>query len=318
MGFSVVKGDLFEQKYDAIVIPSQPSLKLEGIVGGRAKELCGDVITFEIDQLKKINLTECAVVPSYNLPCKKLILVANPMWKNGNNNEEDDLRESYLNCLNSAMDFGLESIAFPLLSTGSYNFPKRKAIEIAIDTITDYVEDNDIDVALVINSENTYSTYREIFKKYNVVSGHLKKYTEAHINEMKNNRNRFGWYIPNSSEILENGVSKTSFSDALKYFIIQKGLKKEDCYLNVISKTAFQNIYSGNSKPTKNTVISLGINMGLSPDEICQLLSPLGEILDERIERDGIIIEAYWNCEEDVEGVNNILVKNNYPPLKHN
>lgn len=316
MGFSIVKGDLFELKYDAIVIPTQPSFKLEGDIGGRARKICGDVIDFEIAQLKNIKLTECVVISAYNLPCNKLILVADPMWKDGKQNEEEDLRESYLNCLNTAMDFELGSIAFPLLSTGAYKFPKRKAIEIAIETITDFVEDNDIDVALVIYDENTYSTYRDMFKKHTIIGGHLNKHTEQHIKNIEEERKRFGWYLDHAGKILEKGASKTSFSETLKYFMVQKSLTKGDCYLGVLSKEAFQNIYNGKSNPKKYTAVALGINMGLEPHEINKLLEPIGARLDEEIERDRLITMAYWECGEGIDGVNEVLSKNNYPPLK--
>ena len=158
MSFYIAKGSLFDQKVDAIIIPSQPSLKLEGIVGGQALEKCGKELTLELEQYHKINISECVIANSYNSNFKKVILVANPKWDGGNNNEEYNLKQSYLSCMYKAQDFGLNSIAFPLLSVGAYNYPKRKAIEIAIQTITDFVEDEELDVLLVIYDESIWIT----------------------------------------------------------------------------------------------------------------------------------------------------------------
>lgn len=316
MSFYIIKGDLLQQKYDAIVVPTQPSLKLEGDFGGKIARKCGEKLFLELKQYKNINISECVIANAYNLECKRLILVADPRWMGGNDNEEYNLKQSYLSCLEMAQDFGLSSIAFPLLSTGAYEFPKREAIKIAVDTITDFLDDNDLDVALVIYKENTYKTYKDIFKKYTIVGGHLNKQDEASMEEIIKERRGFKWYKSGTAKLLENGPESKALRHQLEYFMAQKGLSRTDCYSGAISKTAFNNIMAG-AIPSKNTIVSLGINMGLDVYEINQLLSPLGECLDYEIERDVYIIRGIQKG-MDLKCINELLVGKGFVPLKTN
>ena len=314
MGFYIVKGDLL--KVDAIVIPAAPHLRLEGNIGTQIKDRCGKKLLLELDQLKNIGITEAVITNAYNLKCKKIIHVANPMWKDGKHNEEDDLRYSYISALDMAVDFGLESIAFPLLSSGAYSFKPRTAIQIAVDAISDYVEDNQLDVCLVISKDSYITTYKDIFSKYKVIEGHTRPDTKQYIENSRRERLRFGWYKDDINEILENGPEVKKFGEKLKYFMTQKGLTATDVYTGVISKAMYNKILNG-SVPQKYTVVSLGINMGLDVYEIDELLATLGERLFEEIDRDAIIIKGIYN-NSDVDDINNDLIGEGYPPLKTN
>ena len=316
MSFYIAKGSLFDQKVDAIVIPSQPSLKLEGIVGGQALEKCGKELTLELEQYHKINISECVIANSYNSNFKKVILVANPKWDGGNNNEEYNLKRSYLSCMYKAQDFGLNSIAFPLLSVGAYNYPKRKAIEIAIQTITDFVEDEELDVLLVIYDESIFKTYKDLFTKYKIIGGPLSKTTKEHLHIMKTERERFQWYLKDIEQVIEAGTESKTFADKLNYFISTHGLSKIDCYLGVISKNMFNNYLSGKVKPGKYTIVSLGINMRLQINEINELLASFGYMLDDRIDVDKIIMYGLMH-DREIDQINEELSSGGfYPVLK--
>ena len=119
MSFYIVKGSILDQKVDAIVVPSQPSLRLEGVIGGKVEKICGDKLKYELRQLKNINISECVITNAYNLDCKKIIHVANPKPDGDVKNFEYNLQQSYLSCLELAQDFELESIAF---CKGTINF----------------------------------------------------------------------------------------------------------------------------------------------------------------------------------------------------
>lgn len=314
MGFYIIKGDLLKQEHDALVIPSQPSLKLEGVIGQKVADKCGEKLKLELSQYKNINISECVIANAYNLKCKKLILVANPKWDGGQHKEEYNLKQSYISCMDMANDFGLESIAFPLLSTGAYEFPKRRAIEIAIETILDYVEDYDLDVALVIYGESTYTTYRDLFKKYTIIGGHLSKAEKERNRAVEEEKRRFyDWYKPNTEKILEGGPEAKEFKKKIEFYITQKGLSKVECYSGIMSKAAFYNILKG-SIPGKYRVVALGINMGLDAYEINDLLTPLGDCLKEYIEKDDIILRGIYE-KKDVDEINKDLCARGIVPL---
>lgn len=318
MSFYIAKGSLLDQKVDAIVVPSQPSLKLEGVVGGQVKQACGDNLIRELKQYKPINIGECSIANSYHKNFKRVILVANPMWKGGNYNEEYNLRQSYISCMETAQDFGLNSVAFPLLSVGAYNFPKRKGIEIAVQTITDFVEDEELDVILVIYSESIFKTYKDIFSKYTVIGGPLSKETEKHIQMMKRERECFYWYTDDVEDVIEEGTESKTFAERINYYMTTKGLSKPDCYAGVISKNMFNSYLSGDVMPSKYTIVSLGINMGLDPREINSLLAPFGYLLDDRLDVDRIIMFGILHDKTIPEINDELSTGGNYPLLKTN
>lgn len=321
MSFYIIKGNLLEQKVDAIVVPSQPSLKLEGVVGGQVKDACGKELELELEQYKNINISECVIANSYNKTFKKVILVANPRWEKDytqkeKKNAEYNLQQSYLSCMQKAQDFGLNSIAFPLLSIGAYEFPKRKAIETAIKTITDFVEFEELDVLLVVYSESIFKTYNDLFAKHKIIGGPLSKKTKQHIQIMQKEKGRFYWYKKEIEKTIEEGTKFKTFSERIIYFISIKGLTKFDCYNNVVSKNMFNNYMNGKVKPGKYTIISLGINMGLDVYEINELLAPFGELLDDRIDVDKIIMYGIYH-DKEIEEINEELSGGGfYPVLK--
>lgn len=317
MSFYIVKGDILEQNVDAIVIAVAPHLKLdEGYLQSKVKKTCGKKLVFEMQQLKNINISECVITNAYNLPCKKIIFAASPKWNGGDDNEEENLENTYINCLDLAVAFGLESVYFPLLSAGSYEMPKRKAIDIAIRTITDYIQDVDINVGLVIYDKSTYNTYKDMFKGYEIKGGKLSERTKEMLECQRKEQGRFGWYKKGTAEILDNGPEAKEFSAKLTYFMTQKGLSKLDCYNGVVSKTMFNNFLNG-SIPKKYTVIALGINMGLDLWEIIDLLRTIDESMDERIDKDQIIINGIYD-DKELEEINEDLVSMNCSPLPTN
>ena len=317
MSFYIVKGSILDQKVDAIVVPSQPSLRLEGVVGGQVKDACGKELLLELKQYKNINISECVIANSYNKTFKKVILVANPKWDGGKHNEEYNLQQSYLSCMEKAQDFGLNSIAFPLLSVGAYEFPKRKAIEIAIQTITDFIEYEELDVLLVVYSESIFKTYKDLFAKHKIIGGPLSKETEQHMQMMRREQERFYWYSKEIEKTIEEGTESKTFAEKINYFISVKGLTKFDCYNNVVSKNMFNNYMTGKVKPGKYTIISLGINMGLDVYEINELLAPFGELIDDRIDVDQIIMYGIYHDKSIDDEINDELSGGGfYPVLK--
>ena len=96
----------------------------------------------------------------------------------------------------------------------------------------------------------------------------------------------------------------------------QKGLSKLDCYNGVVSKTMFNNFLNG-SIPKKYTVIALGINMELDLWEIIDLLRTIDESMDERIDKDQIIINGIYD-DKELEEINEDLVSMNCSPLPTN
>lgn len=324
MSFYVVKGDIFKQKVDAIVLTTSPKLKLEGVLGDQAIKICGDRLVAELEQLKCPTLSQCVITNAYNLPANKIIHVVTPRWNGGENNEAAYLKQSYISCLDKLREFKLKSIAFPLLSTGAYHYPRSKAIPIAIETLSKYAKKyEDLDIALVINKADTWNSYKSLFKEYAIEGGELSEETKQYMESMQREQRGFNkWYKPGSEEILDGGVEAQELSQRLLFFIKAKGKTQQQCYTGVISKTAFDKIIKG-TVPSKYTLVSLGVNIGLDVYEINQLLEPIGEFLNDFLDKDQIIMQGIWKYKNE-EGVvrlseiNDELVAVGCVPLKTN
>lgn len=324
MSFYIVKGDIFKQKVDAIVLTASPKLRLEGVLGDQAISKCGDRLIAELEQLKSPTLSQCVITNAYNLPASRIIHVVTPRWNGGDNNEDAYLKQSYVNCLNKLREFKLKSIAFPLLSTGAYGYPKNKAIPIAIETLSKYAKKyEELDIALVVYSAKTWNSYKSLFKDYAIEGGELSENTKQYIESMEREQRGFNkWYKPGAEEILDGGVEAQELSQRLLFLIKSKGKTQQQCYTGVISKTAFDKIIKG-TIPSKYTLVSLGVNIGLDPYEINELLEPIGEFLNEFLDKDQIILLGIRKY-RDEEGVvrlseiNDELVAVGCVPLKTN
>ena len=296
MGFRVVKGDLFEQKVDAIVIPSQPSLALEGAVGGKAKELCGKRLELELEQCKKIQFGECVIANSYCDNFAKVILVANPRWIDGDHEELENLEISYYNCLLKAKAFGLRSIAFPLLSTGAYKFPRPDAINVAHFAINKFFRKNsdNLDILMVTPDDELL----------------------AAIQTPEKSRAFYQWYNEKAVDVNLAGTAEETFAQVLSYFVISCGKVKRHCYETIVSKTMFNNYLNGVSVPKKYTAVALGVQMRLSPEEINELVAPLGEQFGPSVTADKVIIdEMKREPDYTIDSLNDVLKKKNFPLL---
>ena len=326
MSFNIIKGDIFKLSYDAIVITTSPEFNIkEGVLGRTAYEICGDKLVSEMKQIKPPYLTQCVITNAYNLPCKKIIHVSTPKWNGGNNNEEEHLKKSYINCLEKLQEFELKYIAFPILCAGANNFSHKKAIEIATHTLSKYADKHeDLDISLVVYDTKTWNTYKNIFSNYSVIEGELSKTTKNFLDLMEMESERFGSsYKSGDEKLFYNGEKLKELNDKLELYRKAKKKSQFDLYNGVISKTAFHNILNG-SKPDKYTLVALGINILLDRYEIDDLLIPIGERLNEYNKIDQIIIKNIQDIGDFIDGgnlidhINKELNAIGAPPLKTN
>ena len=111
-------------------------------VDGAIHKAAGKGLYEECKVLNGCETGEAKMTDAYNLGCKKIIHTIGPIWEYGCANEEELLKKCYQNCLDLAVENNLRTIAFPSISTGSYNFPIKLAAKIALDTVKHYIEQN--------------------------------------------------------------------------------------------------------------------------------------------------------------------------------
>ena len=135
----VIKGDITKAATEAIVNAANNTLRGGGGVDGAIHKAGGKAILEEclqiIQKQGSCATGEAVITTAGNLPAKKVIHTVGPVWSGGEKGEEEALRSCYRNSLQLAVEHGLETIAFPNISTGVYRFPKDLAASIALDEV---------------------------------------------------------------------------------------------------------------------------------------------------------------------------------------
>lgn len=170
MGIELIQGDITKIESDAIVNAANTSLLGGGGVDGAihragGKELLEDCIKIRNRQ-GGFKVGEAVITSAGNLKAKHVIHTVGPKWNNGQSNEEEKLRNCYVNSLIIAEEHNLKTIAFPNISTGIYRFPKDLAALIAIKTIKEFSNQTLIEkVILVCYDDENYRIYKEVLEK---------------------------------------------------------------------------------------------------------------------------------------------------------
>lgn len=143
----VIKGDITKIQVDAIVNAANTSLFGGSGVDGAIHRAGGKAILEECQKIRNkqggCNVGEAVITTAGKLPAKFVIHAVGPVWNNGDKNEEKLLASAYINSLKLAEENRIKAIAFPNISTGIYHFPKRKAAEIAIKSVIDFLSATD-------------------------------------------------------------------------------------------------------------------------------------------------------------------------------
>ena len=166
MPLFIVRNDIVNMTTDAIVLPANQILE-EGSGTSRAiyKAAGEEKLTEACRAIGECELGKAVITDGFDLPAEYIIHAVCPKWYGGDMNEEELLRSAYLSSLDLATEYELESIAFPLLSTGNYKFPKKYGLVVAKEAIEDYLSEHDLDVYLVLYDRETIASCRILFPR---------------------------------------------------------------------------------------------------------------------------------------------------------
>ena len=151
MPLKILSEDITRLEVDAIVNAANTDLLAGGGVCGAIFRAAGRrELQAACDKLSPIKTGEAVITPGFNLPAKFVIHTAGPIWRGGNDGEENLLRNCYVNSLKLAAEKNLTSVAFPLISSGIYGYPPRDALAVAVHAIKDFLVTRDMDVTLTV------------------------------------------------------------------------------------------------------------------------------------------------------------------------
>ena len=151
MPFTIINGDITKIKTDAVVNAANSALKKGGGVCGAIFDAAGaDELQAQCDAIGHCNVGEAVITEGFALPAKFIIHTVGPLWQGGRNGEARLLSLSYQNSLTLAEKHGLTSIAFPLISSGIFGYPKEEARTVAETAIAEFLKKRDMEVFLVL------------------------------------------------------------------------------------------------------------------------------------------------------------------------
>ena len=163
MPFEIIRDDITRVAADAIVNTANPNPVIGAGTESAIYRAAGAGLLPARTEVGKIPVGSSAETPAFDLPAKYVLHTVSPVWVDGAHGEEALLRQSYDAALALADRLGCRSVAFPLLSSGTYGFPKDRALSVAIGAFTEFLLTHDLRIILVIFSRDSYALARGLF-----------------------------------------------------------------------------------------------------------------------------------------------------------
>lgn len=295
MPLFIVRNDITKMKTDAIVNAANCSLLGGGGVDGCIHRAAGPELVRECATLGGCETGSAKITHAYRLPCKYVIHAVGPRWRGGSHGEREKLASCYRTSLAIAKEYKCESVAFPLISSGIYGYPKDRALKVAVDTITEFLLDNDMTVYIVVFDRRAYDIGAKLFAD---ISSYIDdRYVGAHEAHEKSRAERMRTEMPRylgdfgapamgapvpgpAGASLEEVVKHLgeSFSEMLLRKISESGMTDSQCYKKAnIDRRLFSKIRSNkNYKPAKSMALAFAIALKMPIAEAKELLGAAG------------------------------------------
>ena len=305
MPLSIVRNDITTMKVDAIVNAANESLLGGGGVDGAIHRAAGPELLAECRTLGGCKTGQAKITKGYRLPARFIIHTVGPIWRGGGCGERDLLASAYRSSLELALAHSCETVAFPLISSGVYGYPKDQALKVAVDAIGDFLLAHDMTVYLVIFDRAACTIGGKLFAD---IAAYIDdRYVESHTDSREIQRRRMALTsMPMEGETwapaaaapsgLDEVLSKLdeSFSQMLLRKIDEAGLTDAQCYKKAnIDRKLFSKIRSDiHYKPSKPTAMAFAVALELPLEEARELLGKAGFAFSHASKFD-IIVEYF-------------------------
>ncbi len=305
MPLEIVRNDITKMTVDAIVNAANESLLGGGGVDGAIHRAAGAELLAECKTLGGCKTGKAKITGGYNLPSKYVIHTVGPVYQDGKHGEKALLESCYRESLALAKEHICETIAFPLISSGAYGYPKDQALKVAIQVISDFLLENDMTVYIVIFDKKAYQISEKLFS--DITEYIDDNYIDTYVDYRYEQSRVFGMPMQTvTADYSECKCSQAisldeklkdideSFSQMLLRKIDEKGMTDAECYKKAnIDRKLFSKIRSDiHYRPSKTTAIAFAISLELSLAETEDMLKKAGFALSHSNKFD-IIIEYF-------------------------
>ncbi|MDD4296097.1 MAG: macro domain-containing protein [Ruminiclostridium sp.] len=341
MPFTIVRQDITKMRVDAIVNAANTDLQMGGGVCGAIFKAAGVAqLQAACDKLAPIKTSEAIITPGFNLSAKFVIHTAGPVYQHWNKeHNEQHLRAAYTNSLKRAVENNCESVAFPLISSGIYGYPKDEALQVATSAIRDFLTDHDLDVVLVVYDKSAFTISLELL-------GAVESYIDEHyikthetkrrqlldiesdvLYEVNEHAIKYNKSLVEDMLTLPDGVPAPlddlvgnldePFSQMLLRLIDAKEMTDVEVYKRAnLNRKLFSKIRCNKGyMPSKRTVIALAVALELSLNETDVLLKRAGYALSHAVKFDVIVEYFITKGKYNVFEINEVLFEYDQPLL---
>lgn len=331
MPLQIIRQDITKMQVDAIVNAANTALKRGGGVCGAIFNAAGaHKLQAACDKLAPIQTGQAVITSGFNLPAKYIIHAAGPIFNEKNREMcQRLLYSAYTEALKLAQENKCESIAFPLISSGIYGYPKDQALEVARKAIEDFLQTYDMVVYLAVFDKSAFHISLSLL---DAVESYIDEhYGEEHTQPrmlLQVERQAFSKQeAVDGAPILGSIRSKSldelldhldeSFADTLFKLIDAKGKTEVEVYKKAhIDRKLFSKIRNNREyTPKKTTILSLAIALELDLDETDALLERAGYALSHANKFDVIVEYFIVSRQYDIFEINEVLFQYDQPLL---
>ena len=328
MPLQIIRQDITKMPVDAIVNTTNQEMVGYSGVDLAVHTIAGPELDAECAKLAPLGLGQAKLSGAYRLPCKYVIHTSGPVWHGGLCGESILLRSCYIESLKLAVKRGCRSVAFPLISSGVYGYPKDQVLKFAIQTIAEFLLDHDLTVYICVFDRESYTFSQKLFR--DIQSFIDDEYVEEQDEDLWGFSLAMGVNTdfsirPCSDDIREkkkrssSDTSKglreyidqrdQSFQKMLFTLIDQSGMSDVECYKRAnVDKRTFSKIKSNKDyRPSKQTAIAFAISLQLDLEQTQKLLATLGFTLSKSMVFDKIIRYFIHQENYDIMEINEAL-----------
>ena len=346
MPFEIVRNDIVNMQVDAVVNTANPNPVIgSGVDSGIHKKAGHELLTAR-QKIGCIDFGDAVLTPGFGLDAKYVIHTVGPIWVDGNHGEEQILSSCYRKSLALAKEQECESIAFPLIATGNYGFPKPLALQIAVREISSFLLENEMQVYLVVFGKEAFALSEKLFKsvssyidenyirsktldEYGPENTYAARLERRRIRERQKQNNRIHEDMY-PSQALEECLAMPAmapapmdaddwgqlmksldagFSETLLKLIDRTGKKDSEIYKKAnVDRKLFSKIRNNmDYKPSKTTALAFAFALELDIDETKDFIGRAGFALSHSSKFDVIVEYFLVNRNYNVFELNEVL-----------